>query len=283
MTAIVETDRSRLSVLQAMLHGSVPLESMEALSEHIGCDARRSSRSSSARRSPWTTQQSSRSGRGCTSPTSASSCSARPSTPTPCRRRCAAACARSWSPATSRASPRPSAVRGRSPSAIAQTMEDETQAAAQRGPVRGAGARRRQPASRRRDAHGQDHHGLLHQGRRGQEPDGHQRRGVAGRPGQLGLHRRPRRQQRRHRDHAPAHADADAQRPGRLPRRHRRRRHRDARDPVVQDPGRGRRAGAPRRSGPGHDRGRRQAARHPGACLRLRRGRHLRASSTTSR
>jgi pilus assembly protein CpaE len=35
MTAIVETDRSRLSVLQAMLHGSVPLESMEALSEHI--------------------------------------------------------------------------------------------------------------------------------------------------------------------------------------------------------------------------------------------------------
>lgn len=36
MTAIVETDRSRLSVLQAMLHGSVPLESMEALSEHVG-------------------------------------------------------------------------------------------------------------------------------------------------------------------------------------------------------------------------------------------------------
>lgn len=35
MTAIVEPDRSRLSVLQAMLHGSVPLESMEALSEHI--------------------------------------------------------------------------------------------------------------------------------------------------------------------------------------------------------------------------------------------------------
>ena len=35
MTAIVETDRARLSVLQAMLHGSVPLESMEALSEHI--------------------------------------------------------------------------------------------------------------------------------------------------------------------------------------------------------------------------------------------------------
>ncbi len=35
MTAIVETERSRLSVLQAMLHGSVPLESMEALSEHI--------------------------------------------------------------------------------------------------------------------------------------------------------------------------------------------------------------------------------------------------------
>lgn len=35
MTAIVETDRSRLSVLQAMLHGSVPLESMEALSEHV--------------------------------------------------------------------------------------------------------------------------------------------------------------------------------------------------------------------------------------------------------
>ena len=36
MTAIVETDRSRLSVLQAMLHGSFPLESMEALSEHVG-------------------------------------------------------------------------------------------------------------------------------------------------------------------------------------------------------------------------------------------------------
>ena len=36
MTAIVETDRSRLSVLQAVLHGSVPLESMEALSEHVG-------------------------------------------------------------------------------------------------------------------------------------------------------------------------------------------------------------------------------------------------------
>jgi pilus assembly protein CpaE len=35
MTVIVETDRSRLSILQAMLHGSVPLESMEALSEHI--------------------------------------------------------------------------------------------------------------------------------------------------------------------------------------------------------------------------------------------------------
>jgi pilus assembly protein CpaE len=35
MTAIVETDRSRLSVLQAMLHGSVPLQSMEALSEHV--------------------------------------------------------------------------------------------------------------------------------------------------------------------------------------------------------------------------------------------------------
>jgi pilus assembly protein CpaE len=35
MTAIVETDRSRLSVLQAMLHGSVPLESMAALSEHV--------------------------------------------------------------------------------------------------------------------------------------------------------------------------------------------------------------------------------------------------------
>lgn len=35
MTAIVETDRARLSVLQAMLHGSVPLESMEELSEHI--------------------------------------------------------------------------------------------------------------------------------------------------------------------------------------------------------------------------------------------------------
>lgn len=35
MTAIVETDRSRLNILQAMLHGSVPLESMEALSEHI--------------------------------------------------------------------------------------------------------------------------------------------------------------------------------------------------------------------------------------------------------
>lgn len=35
MTAIVETDASRLSVLQAMLHGSVPLQSMEALSEHI--------------------------------------------------------------------------------------------------------------------------------------------------------------------------------------------------------------------------------------------------------
>ncbi|WP_210502486.1 AAA family ATPase [Nocardioides xinjiangensis] len=35
MTAIVETDRSRLSVLQAMLHGSVPLESMEALGEHV--------------------------------------------------------------------------------------------------------------------------------------------------------------------------------------------------------------------------------------------------------
>ncbi|MCW2736410.1 P-loop NTPase [Nocardioides sp.] len=39
MTAIVETDRSRLSVLQAMLHGSVPLESMEALSEHIASAA----------------------------------------------------------------------------------------------------------------------------------------------------------------------------------------------------------------------------------------------------
>lgn len=35
MTAIVETDRSRLNILQAMLHGSVPLESMEALSEHV--------------------------------------------------------------------------------------------------------------------------------------------------------------------------------------------------------------------------------------------------------
>ena len=35
MTAIVETDRSRLSVLQAMLHGSVPLESMAELSEHV--------------------------------------------------------------------------------------------------------------------------------------------------------------------------------------------------------------------------------------------------------
>lgn len=35
MTAIVETDRARLSVLQAMLHGSVPLESMEALGEHV--------------------------------------------------------------------------------------------------------------------------------------------------------------------------------------------------------------------------------------------------------
>ena len=35
MTAIVETDRSRLNVLQAMLHGSVPLESMEELSEHV--------------------------------------------------------------------------------------------------------------------------------------------------------------------------------------------------------------------------------------------------------
>ncbi|WP_210648546.1 P-loop NTPase [Nocardioides sp. SYSU D00065] len=35
MTAIVETDRSRLSVLQAMLHGSVPLESMDALGEHV--------------------------------------------------------------------------------------------------------------------------------------------------------------------------------------------------------------------------------------------------------
>jgi pilus assembly protein CpaE len=35
MTAIVETDVSRLSVLQAMLHGSVPLESMAALSEHV--------------------------------------------------------------------------------------------------------------------------------------------------------------------------------------------------------------------------------------------------------
>lgn len=35
MTAIVETDRSRLSILQAMLHGSAPLESMEALSEHV--------------------------------------------------------------------------------------------------------------------------------------------------------------------------------------------------------------------------------------------------------
>ncbi len=35
MTAIVETDGARLSILQAMLHGSVPLESMEALSEHV--------------------------------------------------------------------------------------------------------------------------------------------------------------------------------------------------------------------------------------------------------
>ena len=35
MTAIVETDRSRLSVLQAMLHGSVPLGSMEALNDHV--------------------------------------------------------------------------------------------------------------------------------------------------------------------------------------------------------------------------------------------------------
>lgn len=35
MTAIVETDRSRLSVLQAMLHGSVPLESMAELGEHV--------------------------------------------------------------------------------------------------------------------------------------------------------------------------------------------------------------------------------------------------------
>jgi pilus assembly protein CpaE len=35
MTAIVEIDQSRLSVLQAMLHGSVPLESMDALSEHV--------------------------------------------------------------------------------------------------------------------------------------------------------------------------------------------------------------------------------------------------------
>ena len=35
MTVIVETDRSRLSVLQAMLHGSVPLQTMEALGEHI--------------------------------------------------------------------------------------------------------------------------------------------------------------------------------------------------------------------------------------------------------
>jgi pilus assembly protein CpaE len=35
MTAIVETDRSRLSILQAMLHGSVPLESMESLGEHV--------------------------------------------------------------------------------------------------------------------------------------------------------------------------------------------------------------------------------------------------------
>ena len=35
MTAIVETDQSRLGVLQAMLHGSVPLETIEALNEHI--------------------------------------------------------------------------------------------------------------------------------------------------------------------------------------------------------------------------------------------------------
>ena len=36
MTAIVETDPSRLNILQAMLHGSTPLDSMEALSEHVG-------------------------------------------------------------------------------------------------------------------------------------------------------------------------------------------------------------------------------------------------------
>ena len=35
MTAIVEPDRSRLGILQAMLHGSVALESMAHLSEHV--------------------------------------------------------------------------------------------------------------------------------------------------------------------------------------------------------------------------------------------------------
>ena len=51
-----------------------------------------------------------------------------------------------------------------------------------------------------------------------------------------------------------------AQRPGRLPRRDRRRRDRDAGDALLQDAGRGRGTGAPRLTRPGHQRGHRPSS-----------------------
>ncbi len=97
---------------------------------------------------------------------------------------------------------------------ISQTLEDDARAAADAASPRPAEARAAAPGRRRRPA-GQGHHGLLHQGRRRQEPGRHQPRRRAERAGPPGLPGRPRRQQRRRRDHAPAHPDTHDQRPRR--------------------------------------------------------------------
>ena len=184
MTAIVETDRSRLSVLQAMLHGSVPLESMEALTS-TSPRRRRSSRSSSAPRSPcedaavfaqWARVH-------------------KPDLGVILLRETVDAHALSTAlrsgmrevvESQDLAGLTTAVSRARAVStAIAQTMEDETQAAAQAAASAALSEAHAQADGRARGggaADGSDVHRVLDQGRRRQEPDGGQHRGLARRP-----------------------------------------------------------------------------------------------------
>ena len=142
--------------------------------------------------------------------------------------------------------------------AIGQTMHGEVQAAAEQAKAQFV-AEAEAEAAAAEEPQGKLLHGVLDQGWRRQEPGRDQHGSGPRAAAPPSLPGRPGRQQRRRGDHAPAVPDAERQRPGRLRGQHRRGLHPVPPDAVLRQPVRRCCSGAPRLAGSGLRRGDRTA------------------------